>query len=101
MVGAEKALVSGFAPWVAVIMGTITGSFGGMLRDLMIMQVPLIFRREIYAFACVVGGIFFTIGYALNLNIVVNEILTASIVILVRVVAVKYHWNLPTLKDVK
>lgn len=100
VVGAEKALVCGFAPWVAVIMGTITGSFGGMLRDLMIMQMPLIFRKEIYAFACVVGGIFFTIGYSLNLNMVVNEILTASIVILIRILAVRYHWHLPILKNI-
>ncbi len=101
VVGTEKALALGFAPWVAVMMGTITGSFGGMLRDLMIMQIPLIFRKEIYAFACVIGGIFFTIGYALNLNMVVNEIATASLVILIRILAVKYHWDLPRLTDNK
>lgn len=95
VVGAEKTLAMGFAPWVAIIMGTITGSFGGMLRDMMIMQIPLIFRKEIYAFACVIGAIFFTIGYALNLNIVVNELSTALIVILIRVLAVKYQWHLP------
>ncbi len=98
VVGTEKTLALGFASWVAVIMGTITGSFGGMLRDLMIMQIPLIFRKEIYAFACVIGGVFFTIGYSLNLNMVVNEILTASIVILVRILAVKYQWHLPKVK---
>ena len=101
VVGTEKALALGFAQWVAVMMGTITGSFGGMLRDLMIMQIPLIFRKEIYAFACVIGGIFFTIGYALNLNMVVNEIATASLVILIRILAVKYHWDLPRLTDNK
>lgn len=100
VVGTEKALALGFASWVAVVMGTITGSFGGMLRDLMIMQIPLIFRKEIYAFACVVGGTFFTIAYSLDMNIVVNEILTALIVILVRILAVKYHWHLPKFKGV-
>lgn len=100
VVGTEKTLALGFASWVAVMMGTITGSFGGMLRDLMIMQIPLIFRKEIYAFACVIGGVFFTIGYSLNLNMVVNEILTASIVILIRVLAVKYHWHLPKVKGI-
>ena len=101
VVGAEKTLAMGFAPWVAVIMGTITGSFGGMLRDMMIMQIPLIFRKEIYALACVVGGIFFVVGYALNLNLVVNEVLTAIIVILTRILAVKFHWQLPKLKGEK
>lgn len=101
VVGAEKTLAMGFAPWVAVIMGTITGSFGGMLRDILITQIPLIFRKEIYALACVAGAIFFTMGYALDLNIVVNEVATASIVILTRILAVKFQWHLPILKGEK
>ncbi len=99
--GTEKTLAMGFAPWVAVIMGTITGSFGGMLRDILITQIPLIFRKEIYALACVAGAIFFTMGYALGLNIVINEAATASIVILTRILAVKFHWHLPVLKGEK
>lgn len=98
VVGAEKTLAMGFAPWVAIIMGVITGSFGGMLRDVMIMQIPLIFRKEIYALACVVGGVFFVTGYALNLHMVVNEVMTALIVIATRILAVKYEWHLPKLK---
>ena len=101
VVGAEKTLAMGFASWVAVIMGTITGSFGGMLRDVLITEIPLIFRKEIYALACVIGGIFFTTGYMLNMNMIVNEILTASIVILIRILAVKFHWHLPVLKEKK
>ena len=101
VVGTEKTLAMGFAPWVAVIMGTITGSFGGMLRDILITQIPLIFRKEIYALACVAGAIFFTMGYALDLNLVVNEVATASIVILTRILAVKFQWHLPILKGEK
>lgn len=98
VVGTEKTLALGFAPWAAVIMGTITGSFGGMLRDVLITEIPLIFRKEVYALACVIGAIFFTIAYALNMNIVLNELITAGIVILIRILAVKYHWHLPILK---
>lgn len=101
VVGTEKTLEMGFAPWVAVIMGTLTGSFGGMLRDIFITQIPLIFRKEIYALACVIGAIFFTIGYAFNLNLVVNEMITAAIVILIRFLAVKFHWRLPILQGEK
>jgi len=101
VVGTEKTLAMGFAPWAAVIMGTITGSFGGMLRDILITQIPLIFRKEIYALACVIGAIFFTVGYALDLNMVVNEVATASIVIVTRILAVKFHWHLPILKGEK
>ena len=101
VVGAEKTLTMGFEPWVAVIMGTITGSFGGMLRDILITEIPLIFRKEIYAFACVIGAIFFTIAYTLNINMTLNEIGTASIVILIRILSVKFHWHLPILKGAK
>lgn len=98
VVGTEKTLALGFAPWVAVIMGTITGSFGGMLRDLLIQEIPLIFRKEIYALACVIGAIFFTIASKLNVSLPANEILTAVFVIVIRFLAVKYHWHLPILK---
>ena len=57
VVGIEKTLAAGFPLWVAVIMGTITGAAGGVLRDILINEVPLIFRKEIYALACVFGGV--------------------------------------------
>ena len=53
VVGVEKTLGAGFPLWVAVIMGTITGAAGGVLRDILINEEPLIFRKEIYALACV------------------------------------------------
>ena len=53
VVGIVKTLEYGFPMWVAIVMGTITGSFGGMLRDILINEVPLIFRKDIYALACV------------------------------------------------
>ncbi|MDO5522549.1 MAG: trimeric intracellular cation channel family protein [Bacteroidia bacterium] len=101
VVGVEKTLAMDFEPWVAIIMGTITGSFGGMLRDVLITEIPLIFRKEIYALACVIGGTIFFVGYSLNMNLMVNEIMTASIVILIRILAVKFHWHLPVLKENK
>lgn len=98
VVGTEKTLAMGFEPWVAVIMGTITGSFGGMMRDILINEIPLIFRKEIYALACFVGAIFFSTAYSMNLNLFINEVVTAFIVIFIRVLAVKFHWHLPILK---
>ena len=53
VVGIEKTLAAGFPFWVAVIMGTMTGAAGGVLRDILINEEPLIFRKEIYALACV------------------------------------------------
>ena len=99
VVGAEKSLALGFAPWIAVAMGTITGSIGGVIRDVLINEIPLIFRKEIYALACVIGGVVFVSLHATNMvNMVVIEISTAAVVILVRYLAVKYHLSLPILK---
>lgn len=102
VVGAEKALNLGFDPWVAVIMGTITGSVGGVLRDVLINEIPLIFRKEIYALACVIGGIVFVALYNhTNLNLVFVELSAATVVIVVRSLSVKYHLSLPILKGEK
>jgi uncharacterized membrane protein YeiH len=83
-------------------MGTITGSIGGVIRDVLINEIPLIFRKEIYALACVIGGIVFVSLHATNMvNMVVIEVSTASVVILVRYLAVKHHLSLPILKGEK
>jgi uncharacterized membrane protein YeiH len=98
VVGVEKTLALGYDPWVAVIMGTITGSVGGMVRDVLINEIPLIFRKEIYALACVFGGVVFTALRSLETNKIVTEVTTAVVVILIRTLAVKFHWHLPILK---
>ena len=99
VVGAEKSLSLGFAPWVAVIMGTSTGAVGGVIRDVLINEIPLIFRREIYALACVIGGIVFvTLSKKTDLNAIVIDVITATVVILIRYFAVKYKLSLPVLK---
>ena len=61
VVGIAKTLDFGFPMWVAIVMGTITGSFGGMMRDILINEEPLIFRKDIYALACVFGGLIYYI----------------------------------------
>lgn len=99
VVGAEKSLSLGFAPWVAVIMGTSTGAVGGVIRDVLINEIPLIFRREIYALACVIGGIVFvTLSKKTDLNAIIIDVITAAVVILIRYFAVKYKLSLPVLK---
>ena len=57
VVGIEKSITYGYPMWVGLIMGTLTGAAGGVLRDTLINEVPLIFRKEIYALACVFGGL--------------------------------------------
>ena len=98
VIGIEKTLNMGFPYWTAITMGTITGAAGGVIRDVFINEVPLIFRKEIYALACVAGGLIYMLCNRLGMSVEVNALLSSFTVILIRVLAVKYHWILPRLK---
>lgn len=98
VIGIEKTLNMGFPYWTAITMGTITGAAGGVFRDVFINEVPLIFRKEIYALACVAGGLIYVLGIKLGMSVEVNALLSSVTVIVIRVLAVKYHWILPRLK---
>ena len=98
VVGAEKALAMGFPLWVAVVMGTITGAAGGVFRDVFINEIPLIFRKEIYALACIIGGLCYGLFDWMGVDQVITQCVSGFSVFLVRVLAVKYHLCLPILK---
>lgn len=99
IVGITKSIDTGLPFWVCIVMGTITGSVGGVIRDVLLNQVPLLFRRDIYALACVAGGaVYFLCGY-FNLPTGVTETIAALTVIVFRLVAVKYHIQLPKLQS--
>lgn len=96
--GIEKTLTAGFPFWTAIIMGTMTGAGGGVFRDVFINEVPLIFRKEIYALACVIGGLGYFICLNMGYSNVVCGVVCGGVVLLSRVLAVKYHLQLPVLK---
>lgn len=97
IVGLTKSLEMGLPHWACILMGTITGSFGGVLRDVFINEVPLLFKKDIYALSCVIGGVlYFTLKY-LEINSFYIEICSALLIIALRILAVKYHWELPKL----
>ncbi|HNX11968.1 MAG TPA: trimeric intracellular cation channel family protein [Paludibacteraceae bacterium] len=98
VVGIDKALELNYPFWVAILMGMITGSVGGVIRDILINEVPLIFRKDIYALACVVGGLIYFVSFKLNFSPVVMQTTAAVSVIVTRVIAVKYHISIPVLK---
>lgn len=98
VVGYEKALALDYPVWVCVSMATITGIVGGMIRDILINEVPIIFTQELYAVACILGGILFSILHYLNVDLAVIEISTAVFVLVIRVLATKYRLKLPILK---
>lgn len=97
--GIQKTLIAGFPFWVAIIMGCITGAAGGVLRDVFVNEVPLVFRKEIYAIACIIGGIIYQICEFLGVGLELTVIITFLSVVAVRLLAVKYGISLPVLKD--
>ena len=97
VVGVAKSYAAEFPWWVAVIMGTITGSFGGLLRDVLINETPLIFRTAFYASACVLGSVIYVLmGHYSSLPIEWVQFISAVSVLVFRVLAVVLHIQLPT-----
>ncbi len=99
VVGIEKSIDAGFPFWVTIVMGMITGSVGGIIRDILINEEPLIFRKDIYALACVFGGIVFYLCNLFDFRTEITQTIAATSVIAMRFLAVKYHWGLPALKN--
>ena len=96
--GLQKTLQYGHPFWVAIVMGCITGVAGGVMRDVLLNQEPIIFQKDIYAMASVAGGLIYWLLAALGINIGITSIVTFFVICLVRYVAVRYHISLPLLR---
>ena len=97
MIGLQKAIVYGYGSWwCAIMLGVITAVFGGIMRDICINEVPLIFRKELYALACAAGGVlYFVLPYAGVESIYVRNVAGMVLIFLVRALAIKYHLGVP------
>lgn len=93
--GLQKGVAFDLSPIICIALGTITGSFGGIARDIFLNNIPLIFKKEIYATACILGGITYFLLPYFGVPIFWVEVCTISIVVMIRVVAVKYNLVLP------
>lgn len=96
--GIQKSLVFDQPYWVAIIMGCITGAAGGVIRDILLNNEPVIFHKEIYAMAAILGGITFWGLDVLQFPLEVTIISSFFVTCLIRFLAVKFHLSLPTLK---
>jgi uncharacterized membrane protein YeiH len=95
MVGIQKGLDQGFSTGISIMLGTITGCFGGVLRDVLLNNVPLIFQKEIYASASILGGVLFFLMLSVGIHVKPAYIMGILIIFLVRVLAVQFNWSLP------
>ena len=95
VIGTTKALDFELGFLGAVLMGVMTATAGGVIRDVLANQVPLILRREIYASACLVGGVLLVLLEQADVARPVAALLAASSGIVIRVLAIHYNWSLP------
>ena len=98
VVGVQRTIAADLPMWVAIVMGTITGSFGGIIPDILINEQPLFFRKDIYATACLAGGVVYWLLSIPGWSDLVPQIACAVTVIGLRIAAVHYGWSLPILK---
>lgn len=99
LLGTQKGLAYDLHPFIAVVMGMVSSVMGGVTRDVLTNKVPLIFKKEIYASACLAGGTVYLITNYFNLPENLQFIATVATVIIIRLLAVKFHLQLPKIKD--
>ncbi|MDY3857279.1 MAG: trimeric intracellular cation channel family protein [Muribaculaceae bacterium] len=97
VIGIQKTLAVGYPMWVAIVMGMITGAFGGVIRDILINETPLFFRKDIYATACIAGGLAYWGADALGWSSVAAQLTCALTIIVLRACTLRWNWSLPIL----
>ncbi|MFL9837888.1 trimeric intracellular cation channel family protein [Flavobacterium sp. ST-75] len=97
LIGLEKGMDVNLHPVICIALGTMTACFGGVTRDILCNQIPVVFRREIYATICILGGGVFFLLKALDVSNGLLYILTSGVIIIVRLMAVMFKWSLPSL----
>lgn len=98
LLGVQKGLNFDLHPFVALVMGMSSAVMGGVIRDVLTNEIPLIFHREIYASACLAGGIVYLLLNPLEMNEDFQFILSAAIIVVIRTIAVQYKLELPRIK---
>ena len=94
--GTLKALAFGLNPLAAILLGTLSGIGGGMLRDLLVAEVPIVLRAELYAVAALAGASIVVVGEALHVPVTLVAVAGALVCFALRVIAVRRKWQLPT-----
>lgn len=94
--GISKGISLGLHPAICVGLGTITACFGGVIRDVSLNTIPLIFQKEIYATACIIGGILFFLLQGVTQSAVLLETICIVVIIAIRLLALKFNWRLPS-----
>ncbi len=99
VLGVEKALSLGVQPEIAAIMGMFTAIMGGVMRDVLANETPVLFRKEIYATACLAGAILYLLLYRLDVSRDINLTASMILIFIFRLLAVRYNLMLPNFRN--
>lgn len=97
--GADKALAFHAGPVAATLLGMVTGIGGGMVRDVLVMEIPSVLRTELYAVAALLGAAFTVAGQRFGMPLHLAAPIGAALCITVRLLALHYHWHLPVARS--
>jgi uncharacterized membrane protein YeiH len=98
LIGLEIGVKASLHPVISIALGAMSASFGGVIRDILCNEIPVIFRKEIYATACLIGGaVYFIVDGFVSENVL--YLITASVVIAIRLIAVRFKLALPAVKQ--
>ena len=92
----KKGIEYGLSPLICVILGTLTATFGGVIRDILCNEIPVLFRKEIYATLCIAGGMLYFILKELNFEQNFISLVVTIFIIGFRLISFKYNWSLPS-----
>jgi uncharacterized membrane protein YeiH len=95
IIGIELGIDKHFSTGICIALGTITACFGGVIRDVLLNDVPLLFRKEIYAMACIAGGLIYFLFKEIKIDPSLSKIICILIIFIIRVLAVRYKISLP------
>ena len=95
LIGIKLGVEKDFSVGICITLGTITACFGGVVRDVLLNNIPLLFRKEIYAMACIAGGAVYFLLREMNIDPDLSTILGILIIFVIRIIAVRYKLFLP------
>ncbi len=99
VVGLEMGLQAGLHPVICITLGCVTAVFGGVIRDILVNEIPVVFRKNIYATACIAGGIIYFLFIKFNILENWAFVIAGLSVIVIRILAVVFEWQLPSFSD--
>lgn len=99
--GAQKALIHGLGPVMAALLGMLTGIGGGMLRDVLVREIPVVLRADLYALAALAGAIVVVGGHVLHVSPIITAVVGGALCFALRYMAIRHGWHLPKTSPVR